>query len=110
MYSPGEESNIVYIDCDTVNCYRELGSLAPLAVLLLAENLTGEVATRSIGPIEGTRKRLQHIGSVYLEFCCHPEGAAAANWLVEVCHDKNMAVAVKLHWVEKRGCRSTGKN
>jgi hypothetical protein len=110
------QSDIVNIDCDAVNRYRELGSLAPLAVVLLAEDLSGKVATGAIGAVEGARECLQHIWRVDLEFGRHPESAVAANWLERRCHDEATAIGdVKqasmgrkkwlLHWKKLSGAR-----
>ncbi len=76
----GSRSNIVNIDCDAVNRYRELSSLAPLAIVFLAEDLASQVATRAVGAIEGAGQCLKHIWCVYLKFCRHLKSAVAA-WL-----------------------------
>src|SRR5690349_6107675 len=88
-------SNIVEVDGDAVNCYGELGSFAPLAVLFLAENLSGEVATEAVGAVEGARKCLEHIWRVDLEFGRHVESAGAAQCLVEGCHGEGVAIVAK---------------
>jgi hypothetical protein len=75
-------SDIVKVDSDTVNCDRELGPLATLAALLLAENLAGKVATRTIRAVERRRQRLQNVWRVYLKLGSHFECAVAADQAV----------------------------
>lgn len=66
-----DRTDIVEVNSDAVNRYRELSSLAPLGALLLAEDLAGAMAAGAIGAIEWARKRLQHIWRVDLEFGRH---------------------------------------
>lgn len=61
-----QETNIVEVDGNTINCYRELGPLPSLEALFLAENFTRMVAARSFLSIEWTWECLQHIWLVYL--------------------------------------------
>lgn len=54
------------VDCNAVNCYRELGPFPSLEALFLAENLARMVAARPFQTVEWAREDLQHIWLVYL--------------------------------------------
>lgn len=74
-----QASHIVKVNCDTINCYRQLAPLPPLVALFLAKNLPGKVASRTIGTVQRARKCLEHIWRVYLKFGRHLRSAVAAN-------------------------------